>query len=105
MRICVLMAAFNEENRIGAVVRTTKDHVKKVVVVNDGSEDGTGDVARAAGAVCFRTRADGRSAGRFLAALIPAERALLGVEAPSQTAEPSTVEPPDACDGCALAGA
>ena len=55
MRICVLMAAFNEENRIGAVVRTTKDHVKKVVVVNDGSEDGTGDVARAAGAVCLRS--------------------------------------------------
>lgn len=43
--------------------------------------------------------------GRFLAALIPAERALLGVEAPRQGAAPSKVEPPEACDGCALASA
>lgn len=40
---------------------------------------------------------------RFLAALIPAERGLLDVEAPQQHAEPSTLERPEACEGCQLA--
>lgn len=40
------------------------------------------------------------AAGRFLAALIPAERGLLGVESPNQTAAPILIEQPDACDGC-----
>jgi TorA maturation chaperone TorD len=43
--------------------------------------------------------------GTFLAALIPAERALLGVEASSQPVGPSPIESPDACTGCQLAQA
>jgi TorA maturation chaperone TorD len=43
------------------------------------------------------------AAGVFLAALIPADRALLQVPAPAQFAVPSTVEPPETCEGCALA--
>jgi TorA maturation chaperone TorD len=43
--------------------------------------------------------------GTFLAALIPAERALLGVEASSQPVGPSQIESPDACTGCQLAQA
>lgn len=43
--------------------------------------------------------------GNFLAALMAAERSLLGVEPPVAGAAPSTLEPPDACDGCQLAEA
>ncbi len=39
----------------------------------------------------------------FLAAWIPAERALLGVAAPCGNAEPSAIERPDECAGCDLA--
>lgn len=38
----------------------------------------------------------------FLAALIPAERALLDVEIQSRPVTPSRVESPDACQGCQL---
>ncbi|MCA9157312.1 MAG: molecular chaperone TorD family protein [Planctomycetales bacterium] len=45
------------------------------------------------------------AAGIFLAALIPAERGLLGVAVPDRRpAAPSQIEPLDACDGCQLHG-
>ncbi len=40
--------------------------------------------------------------GEFLAALIPVERALLGVESASQPVTPSSEEPSEACEGCQL---
>jgi TorA maturation chaperone TorD len=43
------------------------------------------------------------AAAVFLAALIPAERALLGVAAPLRLASPRPIEPPDACEGCQIA--
>lgn len=43
------------------------------------------------------------AAGAFLAAIIPAERALLGVEVPQHEAEPSQLERPEECEGCELA--
>jgi len=43
------------------------------------------------------------AAGFFLSALIPAERSLLDVPAPSEHAAPSTLERPEECEGCALA--
>ena len=42
------------------------------------------------------------AAGVFLAALIPAERALLGVDPDDWHAEPSPLEGPEACEGCEL---
>ena len=42
------------------------------------------------------------ASGAFLSALIPAERAILGVPVPSQAVAPSTMEPPEACEGCPL---
>jgi TorA maturation chaperone TorD len=43
--------------------------------------------------------------GDFLAALIPAERALLGVDATREIARPMAIERPEECDGCLVAGA
>lgn len=41
--------------------------------------------------------------GVFLAALIPCERSLLGVESRSRNVEPSTLERPEECEGCMFA--
>ncbi len=40
--------------------------------------------------------------GIFLSALIPAERALLGVSVVSQPIVPTPLERPEACEGCEL---
>lgn len=43
--------------------------------------------------------------GDLLAALIPAERALLGVDANHELARPISIERPEECEGCLVAGA
>jgi glycosyltransferase involved in cell wall biosynthesis len=55
MRICALIPAFNEASYIADVVERTRQHVAEVVVIDDGSSDGTADVARAAGATCLQS--------------------------------------------------
>jgi glycosyltransferase involved in cell wall biosynthesis len=52
--ICALIAAFNEEETIAAVVAGLRPHVSEVVVVDDGSTDRTADRAAAAGATVRR---------------------------------------------------
>jgi glycosyltransferase involved in cell wall biosynthesis len=54
MRTCVLIPAFNEAVHIGKVVEGARQHVADVVVIDDGSVDGTADIARAAGAICLQ---------------------------------------------------
>ncbi len=49
-RVIALIPAFNEAQRVGAVVTQARAHVAEVVVVDDGSADATSAVARAAGA-------------------------------------------------------
>jgi len=47
---CVVIPAFQAAATVGAVVEGALEHVDEVLVVNDGSLDGTGDAAREAGA-------------------------------------------------------
>jgi glycosyltransferase involved in cell wall biosynthesis len=50
MRAVALIPAFNEARTIAAVVDGVRAAADRVIVVDDGSTDGTGDRARAAGA-------------------------------------------------------
>jgi glycosyltransferase involved in cell wall biosynthesis len=54
MRICALIPVFNEASYIAKVVEEARLHVADVVVIDDGSGDGTADIARAAGATCLQ---------------------------------------------------
>jgi glycosyltransferase involved in cell wall biosynthesis len=54
MRVCAIIPAFNEADTVEAVVARVKPHVADVIVVDDGSSDGTGAAAERAGAACLR---------------------------------------------------
>ncbi len=54
MTVCALVAAFNEEETIAAVVTGVLCHVPEVLVVDDGSTDRTAERAAAAGARVVR---------------------------------------------------
>ena len=61
MKVCVIVPAFNEARTIGEVVRGAMAFVAQVLVVDDGSTDGTGEAAAAAGADVMRLE---RNAGK-----------------------------------------
>jgi glycosyltransferase involved in cell wall biosynthesis len=48
--LCAVIPAFRAEPTLGAVVDGVRRHLARVVVVDDGSDDATAEVARAAGA-------------------------------------------------------
>ncbi|GHC64817.1 glycosyltransferase family 2 protein [Neogemmobacter tilapiae] len=52
-----LIPAWNEAPRIAAVLQSVIDHplIDRILVIDDGSTDGTGDVARSLGAEVLRT--------------------------------------------------
>ena len=50
-RTLAVIPCYNEEPTIGSIVLKTKRHVDKVLVVDDGSNDDTAEVAKQAGAV------------------------------------------------------
>lgn len=62
-KILVIIPAFNEEESIGKVIADIpKDIASEVVVIDNGSTDGTGDKAEEAGAIVLRE--DRRGYGR-----------------------------------------
>lgn len=62
MNAVALVAAYNEASTIADVVRGVRPFVSDVLVIDDGSTDGTGDRAREAGAVVI-THQDNRGKG------------------------------------------
>ncbi len=51
MKICILIPAYNEAQAVGQLVKKIVALGLDALVVDDGSSDGTGDIARASGAV------------------------------------------------------
>jgi glycosyltransferase involved in cell wall biosynthesis len=54
MKTIIIIPAYNEENTVGAVVRSLLRLVSQVIVVDDGSTDKTGEMAHLAGAKVVR---------------------------------------------------
>ena len=74
-RVVALVAAYDEAARISATVSAIHDLVDEVVVVDDGSSDGTGSAALVAGATVLRAsrrRGKGRAIEEALERLPPA---------------------------------
>lgn len=53
-RVVAIIPALNAERTVTRVIEEARRHIEPVVVIDDGSSDGTGEVARAAGAVVLR---------------------------------------------------
>jgi glycosyltransferase involved in cell wall biosynthesis len=75
VKTVAVIPAFNEETRIGNVVEQAKKYVKGIIVVDDGSSDKTGEVARSAGARVI-THPENCGAGAATMTGIEAARAL-----------------------------
>jgi glycosyltransferase involved in cell wall biosynthesis len=73
--IIAAVPAFNEERYIGSVVLKARQHVDRVIVFDDGSTDGTADVARLAGATVLKNERN-RGKGAAMRDLISAARGL-----------------------------
>ena len=72
MKIVAILAAHNEADHLGAVLEGLRPfNLYRVMVVDDGSTDGTGEVARAGGAEVLRLEAgQGGGKGQALRAAI-----------------------------------
>jgi glycosyltransferase involved in cell wall biosynthesis len=64
VKICAIIAAHNEAEHISSVIQGLSIYgLKTILVVDDHSDDGTGDLARAAGAEVLRLEA-GKGGGK-----------------------------------------
>ncbi|HUR82381.1 MAG TPA: glycosyltransferase family 2 protein [Thermoanaerobaculia bacterium] len=54
MRVAALIPALNAERTLPPVLEETRRQIEPVIVIDDGSSDRTGDVARAGGAIVLR---------------------------------------------------
>lgn len=66
MKFVVVIPAYDEAPRIGEVIRKVKKFTKNIIVVDDGSEDETGKIAKRHGAIVLRHRVNlGQGAARM----------------------------------------
>lgn len=77
--LVAVIPAYNEATRIRAVVRDAARHVQRVIVVDDGSSDGTGTAAREEGATVIRHTQNGGAGAATMTGLEAARR--MGAEA------------------------
>ncbi|MDO8463532.1 MAG: glycosyltransferase family 2 protein [bacterium] len=73
MRTVVIIPAYNEAQTVAEVVRRVRERCARVIVVDDGSRDGTGELARGAGAEVVRhavNRGLGAALGTGIAAAL-----------------------------------
>lgn len=54
MNACVIIPTFNESNKIALLVKEIKKQGLEVIVVDDGSEDNTAQIAQDSGAIVLR---------------------------------------------------
>ena len=53
-KILAVIPAYNEQKNIARVIKEAKNYVDKIILVDDGSKDGTGRFGQAAGAIVLR---------------------------------------------------
>jgi len=75
LRVCALIPAYNEADRIGRTIQALKSRrqIDRIIVVDDGSSDATSDRARAAGAEVI-TKKNGGKGSALTAAYAAARR-------------------------------
>lgn len=62
MKTVLVLPVYNEASYIGALVKGAKKHVDEVITVDDGSSDGSHEIAKKAGAIALRHRSNLRKA-------------------------------------------
>ena len=78
--VAVIIPALNAAKTLAPIVVDARQYVDKVVVIDDGSTDGTGDVARDAGAIVIRHDVNRGKGGALKSGFLWAlERGLDGV--------------------------
>lgn len=53
MNTCLVLPAYNESRTIGEIIQEASEFIRDIIVIDDGSSDGTGEIAAARGAVCL----------------------------------------------------
>jgi cellulose synthase/poly-beta-1,6-N-acetylglucosamine synthase-like glycosyltransferase len=101
-RVVVVVPAYNEERFIGSVLLKLRQHVGKIIVVDDGSSDATAELAAATGVTvarhaCNRGKGAALNTGfRLARALNPQVLVVLdadGQHLPEEPTEPPTPAP------------
>src|SRR5215831_15135266 len=96
MRLTVIIPAYNEANFVGDTIRSLQEQTvppDEIILVDDGSTDGTGDVGRRAGITVVRPPCNtGSKAGAQTFALPQVKTDLVMAIDADTTLEPTAVE-------------